>query len=75
MLRPLDEGPVRTRFLGYRNRGGTLNAAGLLFANSASWAHIVAEACKAMGREEQSLLSPEEIAAIKGVGNPSALMR
>lgn len=75
VLRPLDEGPVRTRFLGYRNRGGTLNAAGLLFANSASWAHIVAEACKAMGREEQSLLSPEEIAAIKGVGNPSALMR
>jgi phosphoketolase len=42
VLRPLDTG-TRSRFLGYRNRGGTLDTFGMLFANRATWAHVPAD--------------------------------
>src|SRR5690606_6308643 len=36
---PLFPGPEHSRVMGYINRGGTLNEAGMLFANQSSWAH------------------------------------
>jgi len=42
VLRRLDTGSSNTRFLGYRNRGGTLDVAGMQLANGQSWHHIVA---------------------------------
>ncbi|MEO8161076.1 MAG: xylulose 5-phosphate 3-epimerase, partial [Arenimonas sp.] len=38
VLRRIDSGPATTRALGYINRGGTLDVAGLLFANRTTWA-------------------------------------
>src|SRR5690606_1155071 len=44
VLRRLDGGPGRMRALGYINRGGTLDVAGMLFANRCTAAHAVAAA-------------------------------
>lgn len=44
ILRRLDGGPRRMRALGYINRGGTLDVAGMLFANRCTAAHAVAAA-------------------------------
>jgi phosphoketolase len=44
VLRRLDTGPASSRFMGYRNRGGTLDVAGMQFANGQSAAHILAAA-------------------------------
>ena len=49
VLRRLDTGPAQTQVLGYRNRGGTLNTAGLQQANGQSPAHIVAAANSILG--------------------------
>lgn len=75
VLRRIDNGPQKTRYLGYRNRGGTLDTAGLLFANGATWAHIVAEACKAAGLDSAGYLSKEELMALAGRGDPKVVMR
>jgi phosphoketolase len=75
VLRRLDNGPQRTRYLGYRNRGGTLDTAGLLFANGATWAHIIAEACKVTGMDNADFLSKEELLALSGQGDPGIVMR
>jgi phosphoketolase len=75
VLRRLDSGPQETRYLGFRNRGGTLDTAGLLFANGATWAHIVAEACRATDSDFSGFLSKEEQLALSGQGDPLAVMR
>jgi phosphoketolase len=75
VLRRLDSGPQRTRYLGYRKRGGTLDTAGLLFANGATWAHIIVEACKSMGLDNADFLSKEELLALSGQGDPRVVMR
>ena len=75
VLRRLDNGPQRTRYLGYRNRGGTLDTAGLLFANGATWAHIIVETCKATGLDVAGFLSKEELLALSGKGDPKVVMR
>lgn len=75
VLRRLDNGPQRTRYLGYRNRGGTLDTAGLLFANGATWAHIIVEACKSMGVDSADYLSKEELLALSGQRDPGIVMR
>jgi len=73
VLRRLDNGPERTIALGYINRGGTLDVAGLLFANRCSWAHIVDAAARLCGQPRDKLLSKAECAAIDGNGNPAAI--
>ena len=75
VLRRLDNGPQWTRYLGYRNRGGTLDTAGLLFANGATWAHIIVETCKATGLDVAGFLSKEELLALSGKGDPKVVMR
>jgi phosphoketolase len=73
LLRPLDTGPDRTRFLGYVSRGGTLDTFGLLFANRCTWAHALAEVAAASERPLEELLSPEEAAAVRGAADPHLL--
>lgn len=74
-LRRLDGGPASCQALGYRNRGGTLDVEGLMFANRCTWAHAVAAAAGLLGHASSDWLSPEEHAAVLGRGAPSALWR
>jgi phosphoketolase len=64
VLSPLSPGPDTTRFLGYINRGGTLDVRGMLFANRCTWAHAVAAVEDMFGREE--LLDRRERDAVEG---------
>ncbi|MDP1702729.1 MAG: ATP-dependent metallopeptidase FtsH/Yme1/Tma family protein [Aestuariivirga sp.] len=75
VLRRLGNGPPRTRYLGYRNRGGTFDAAGLLFAHSATWAHVIVEACRSMSSDRAGFLSKEELLPLSGRGDPGIVMR
>ncbi len=74
VLRPLDLGPRHCRFLGYRNRGGTLDAYGMLFANACSWAHAVAAVAELQQRSPGDFLSEAEWQAVRGEGDPYTLM-
>ncbi len=74
VLRPLDTG-MRSRFLGYRNRGGTLDTFGMLFANRATWAHVLEAASEVAGLDLEALLSPAERDALAGEGDPEVLRR
>jgi phosphoketolase len=62
-----------SRVLGYRNRGGTLDEAGMLFANQASWAHVLQAASGLLDKPVAALLSTEELAAVQGRGDPRCL--
>jgi phosphoketolase len=64
---------ARTRVLGYRNQGGTLNEAGMLFANQCSWAHALLACAQVMNRPPIDWLSSAELAAIDGHGSPSLI--
>lgn len=59
--------------LGYRNRGGTFDEAGMLFANRACWANVVAACARLMDVPRTALLSAEEAAALAGKGDPTVL--
>ncbi|MDO9623186.1 MAG: xylulose 5-phosphate 3-epimerase [Pseudomonas sp.] len=61
------------RVLGYRNRGGTLDEAGMLFANQATWAHVLQAVAEVLGVSVQKLLNGEERAALAGKGKPDCL--
>jgi phosphoketolase len=74
ILRRIDGGQERTRILGYRNRGGTLDVAGMLFANGCTWAHILHAASELLAVAPDTLLEREEIAAIEGHGDPRLAM-
>jgi phosphoketolase len=74
VLRRTDGGPQRTRILGYRNRGGTLDVAGMLFANGCTWAHIAASASRLVAATPEVVLDQREIAAIEGYGEPDVIM-
>lgn len=59
--------------LGYRNRGGTFDEAGMLFANRACWANVVSACARLMDVPRTALLTGEEAAALAGKGDPSIL--
>ncbi|MBW0147761.1 xylulose 5-phosphate 3-epimerase [Marinobacter arenosus] len=67
--------PGRSRVLGYINRGGTLNEAGMLFANRCSWAHTLAACAVVMDQPPGEWLSAAELAAVEGRGDPSVITR
>ncbi|HRK70554.1 MAG TPA: xylulose 5-phosphate 3-epimerase [Micropepsaceae bacterium] len=75
LLRRVDEGKDAMRALGYINRGGTLDTHGMLFANRATWAHVVAEAAALLGRRASQFLSPAELRAVEGRGDPASLRK
>ncbi|MFQ6024165.1 MAG: xylulose 5-phosphate 3-epimerase [Acidiferrobacterales bacterium] len=74
VVRPLDTGAGTTRALGYINRGGTLDAAGMLFANRCTWAHAVAAVAQVLELAPETLLNVDELEAIKGKGNAGAVI-
>lgn len=59
--------------LGYRNRGGTFDEAGMLFANRACWANVVSACARLMDVPRTALLTAEEAAALAGKGDPAIL--
>jgi len=73
VLRRLDGGRSRFCALGYRNRGGTLDVNGMLFANRCTWAHLVQESVALLGRQRRDVLSAPEQAALDGRGDPRIL--
>jgi phosphoketolase len=66
IMRRLDTGADRTRALGFINRGGTLDADGMIFANKCSWAHALAATAHALGTRLDDYLSNDEVAAVQG---------
>lgn len=73
LLRRIDGGAARTRGLGYICRGGTLDVAGMLFANRCTWAHAVDAAAGVAGWNREELLDPIRRAAVDGTGTSAAL--
>jgi phosphoketolase len=73
LLRRLDGGPNHTAARGYISRGGTLAAAGMLFANRCSWAHLIDAAAALAGWSRDDLLTAAERNAIDGKGTPADL--
>ncbi len=72
-LWPLLPEASNTVVLGYRNRGGTLDEAGMQFANSATWAHILDACAQLLQVPLSDVLSAAEITAVKGEGDPRVL--
>lgn len=72
-LWPLLPDALNSEVLGYCNRGGTLDEAGMLFANSSTWAHILLASARLLAIPLDSLLSAAQIAAVQGVGDPREL--
>jgi len=73
VLRPLDTGPATTRFTGYRNRGGTLDVFGMLFANQQTWGHLVVQAAQLLGVDPVQWLGTDVLAAVNGQASPELL--
>lgn len=74
VLRPLDLGVNNSVWLGYINRGGTLDVGGLLFANRSTWAHGLNELAQMLGKPQSALLTGDEIMAVEGEGDPYCLI-
>ncbi len=72
-LWPLVPDAANTVVLGYRNRGGTLDEAGMQFANSATWAHVLAACSQLLQVPLSDLLVAAEISAVNGEGDPRVL--
>lgn len=72
-LWPILPDAVQSAALGYRNRGGTLDGAGMLFANRACWADVLAACAGLLGVRRGKLLSAAEAAALAGKGDPAVL--
>ena len=73
LLRRIDEGPKRFSALGYLSRGGTLDVAGMLFANRSTWAHGVDAAMRLLQGDTPDFLTTLERRAIQEIGDPSCL--
>jgi phosphoketolase len=73
VLRRIDTGRESTTFLGFNNRGGTLDTFGMLFANRCTWAHVLSAAAGAARANLSDWLSAAEIAAVEGHGDPQVL--
>jgi phosphoketolase len=72
-LEPELSGP-RTAALGWRNHGGTLDAAGLLFLNRSSWAHVLEAGARLLDLDRSELLEAPEIEALDGRRSPQGVI-
>lgn len=61
------------RALGYRNRGGTFDEAGMMFANGCSWAHVLQSVAEVLDASIDAWLTAAERAALAGRGDPRSL--
>ncbi|MDP1692166.1 MAG: xylulose 5-phosphate 3-epimerase [Burkholderiaceae bacterium] len=73
VLRRIDMGRRTTAYLGFSNRGGTLDTFGMLFANRCTWAHVLTAAAATLGLDAHRWLSETELAAVQGRGDPLVL--
>ena len=73
LLAPLHAGPGRTAALGFLGLGGTLTTAGMLFVNRCTWAHVLQESARLLGRSRESLLTVQEIDVLDGRLSPEGL--
>jgi phosphoketolase len=73
VLRRIDTGARRTSYLGFINRGGTLDTFGMLFANRCTWGHVLVRAAETMGLQPEDWLTAPEWAAVLGHGDPDTL--
>ncbi|PLW81352.1 xylulose 5-phosphate 3-epimerase [Kineobactrum sediminis] len=71
---PLLTDAVQTPVLGYINQGGTLDEAGMLFANRSTWAHVLAASAAALGDEPEKFLRAEEYRAVIGETEPAVIL-
>ena len=74
VLRRIDGGPRKLKAHGYISRGGTLDVAGMLFANRSTWAHLVASGADLLGMDKNRLLTAAEVAAVVGRGDPEDVL-
>ena len=74
ILRRIDGGSNRMRVLGFLNRGGTLDVAGMLFANHCTWAHLLVVASKLLRGADGEFLDESELAAVEGRADPRVVM-
>ena len=72
-LWPLLADAGRSAALGFINRGGTLDVAGMLFANRSTWAHVLEACAGLLAVPPASLLGADELAALAGTGDPRVL--
>lgn len=72
-LWPLLPDAARSVVLGYRNRGGAFDTAGMLFANQCTWASVLSACARLLDIPRTALLSAEEAAALVGRGDPAVL--
>lgn len=72
-LLPLVRSAKKTASLGYINRGGTLDVAGMLFANRCTWAHVLSAAAQVSELPFDEWLNEAEAAAVMGMGDPLTL--
>lgn len=72
MLAPRLNGRVAAA--GYRNVGGTLDTAGLLYANACSWLHLLRQCAGLLDLPAEALLTPEELAVLNGQGDPNVMV-
>lgn len=63
LLQPLLQGRLH-RALGYRNRGGTFDTPGMLFANACDWRHALRAAAQLLHVDPARLLQADELAAL-----------
>jgi phosphoketolase len=73
ILAPL-HAPVEAVALGYASVGGTYDTPGLLFVNRSSWAHVVQEAARLLGRDPARLLDAAEREALDGRRSPHGIV-
>lgn len=74
ILHPLNTGSDQTACLGFINQGGTLNVPAMLFVNRCTWAHILQEVTRILSLSEESLLSSEERAVLRGKTSPEGIL-
>jgi phosphoketolase len=73
-LQPLHTGVDRTAALGFVNRGGTLNVAGMLWVNRCTWAHILEAASRLLNLSPEDLLDTQVLAALAGMASPEGVI-
>jgi phosphoketolase len=73
VLAPLVTG-ASTMGLGYSAAGGTLDVDALLFVNRSSWAHCLDAVARVAGLPRESLLEPEELAALDHRRSPEGVI-
>ena len=64
----------QTAALGFIVQGGTLTTPGLLFVNRCSWAHILEASAHVLNISRETLITPEEQAALDGQVSPEGVI-